>query len=732
LLLATLIVVAFATGASANHSTLELVSQGTIGGNDPFVAYFSPGGTSADGEHAFFETDEQLLPSDTDSSFDVYERFAGATSRVSFGPSGGNGAFEAFFDAVSDDGSRAFFETDEKLVSGPGGDTDSYVDIYERSGGTTTQVSTGGTAGGNGASDVFFDAISADGSKVFFTTDEKLDTSDTDSCLGTGCDDVYEHSGGTTKLVSAGGNGNFPVTFVGASDDGSRVFFETAEPISGSDTDSRIDVYERAGGTTTLISTGTPGNGAFDAFFEGTSSDGSKVFFSTAEQLAVTDTDTSIDVYERSGAATSQVSTAAGNPNGAFNATFDGNSQDGSRVFFHTREGLVGTDTDGQTDIYQRMSGSTTEISVGATGGNSATFAATFEGISANGTRVFFSTAEKLESGDLDNVSDVYQRLGSTTTLLSVGALGGNGSQAAFFDGSSADGARVFFSTSEKLEAPDTDNSTDVYEHFTGTSLISIGPNGGNGAISAFFDQASDDGTHVFFSTAESLLNIDTDTSTDIYDAGAPVGYARPKSATPMTVRLVPAFDACTSPNGSHGAPLNQGSCSPPNPSSDFLTVGTADSNGQQTNSDGYLKLAVVGESPINFLNGDQADVNLTFQLTDVRNNTSPYSDYAGELRGLIGLRITDRLNGPTQTAPATVTDADLGFNIQCATTPSTSIGGACNATTSVDTIMPGLAREGVRSVWETKQIKVFDGGPDGDADTANNTLFEVQGAFTP
>ena len=90
------------------------------------------------------------------------------TSRV--GPSGGNGVAEVFFDATSADGSRAFFDTDEQLVAG---DTDATFDMYERHGGTTTLLSTGST-GGNGAFDVFFAAVSADGTRAFFETDEKL------------------------------------------------------------------------------------------------------------------------------------------------------------------------------------------------------------------------------------------------------------------------------------------------------------------------------------------------------------------------------------------------------------------------------------------------------------------------------------------------------------------------------------------------------------------------------
>jgi hypothetical protein len=214
------------------------------------------------------------------------------------------------------------------------------------------------------------------------------------------------------------------------------------------------------------------------------------------------------------------------------------------------------------------------------------------------------------------------------------------------------------------------------------------------------------------------------------FDVG-PSGYARPKSASPLTIRLVPAYRQCTTGNSIHGSPLIQPSCAPPVQSSDYLTVGSADSNGKPTNSEGFVKLKVVGESPINPGNGDQADVEITAQLTDVRNKGG-LSDYTGELEGVLGLRITDRLNGPDENLPATVVDAPLRFPFSCVPTDSTATGSTCNVATTADTLMGGLAREGKRAVWALAQVQVFDGGADGDVETADNTLFADQGTFAP
>ena len=191
-----------------------------------------------------------------------------------------------------------------------------------------------------------------------------------------------------------------------------------------------------------------------------------------------------------------------------------------------------------------------------------------------------------------------------------------------------------------------------------------------------------------------------------------PKGFARPKSAKPANVPLVPAFEPCTSANGAHGAPLAVPSCNPPTQSSDFLTLGAPDVNGQPARSSGYVELKVVGESPINLLNGDQADVQINTSITDVRNK-SDFSDYTGELRAVLGLRITDRdnVNGTLSGEGASVTDVPLPFSVPCSPTPGAE-GGACNLSTTADAVMAGVAKEGQRAIWELSQIQSSTAGP--------------------
>jgi hypothetical protein len=522
LALCSLVSLALATGASANHGLADLVSLGQINGNGPFdvAPIASP---SADGSRIVFQTNERLVSADTDSAVDLYERSGGTTTLVSVGEINGNGAFDANFNLASADGTRVFFTTNEQLTSN---DTNSIIDIYERSGGTTTLVSVGsivgtGTCGCDGAL-----SASADGTRVFFASTDQLAAADTDSEL-----DIYERSAGTTTLVTAGqinGNGAFPVALDGTSTDGTRAFFSTREQLVSTDTDGTLDLYERSSGATTIVSAGQiNGNGLFDVGGVGNNDDGTRAFFVTHEQLVSADTDSAVDLYERFGGTTTLVSAGQINGNGAFDVEAAGNNGDGTRVFFRTKEPLVSADTDSAFDLYERSGGTTTLVSAGQINGNGANDV-TFGGQALDGATVFFRTTEQLVSADMDSSLDIYQRSGGVTTLVSAGQTGGNGPfDVGIFFIPSADGSRVFFRTQEQLVSADTDNALDLYERFGGaTTLISRGQRGGNGAFDVTFLGSTVAGTAPLFTTSEPLACGDTDSSRDNYVARVGSGPA--------------------------------------------------------------------------------------------------------------------------------------------------------------------------------------------------------------
>jgi len=195
-------------------------------------------------------------------------------------------------------------------------------------------------------------------------------------------------------------------------------------------------------------------------------------------------------------------------------------------------------------------------------------------------------------------------------------------------------------------------------------------------------------------------------------------GFVRPKGASPMRVALVPAYNQCTSPNRTHGAPLSNGSCNPPVQSSSFLTMGSPDANGVGANGSGTLTMTTLS-----------SDARLALNVTDVRNK-SGLTDYTGQLQAQIPLRIIDRDSGPDLTG--VTQDTTYSFTSPCTTTVSTTVGSTCSVVTTANTLAPGAIKAGVRTIWQLGKVDVYDGGSDGVASTTPNTRYLTQGYFVP
>ena len=252
-------------------------------------------------------------------------------------------------------------------------------------------------------------------------------------------------------------------------------------------------------------------------------------------------------------------------------------------------------------------------------------------------------------------------------------------------------------------------------------------PNGGCGDYALWTMRA--DGSEPVQITDPGDTCQEADTAPDWQPLPGP--YARPKGATPMRLSLVPAYRPCDSPNRTHGPPLAFPSCDPPVQQSDHLTVGTPETNARVANSIGFLRLSAIPGNPAQF--GNNADVWFEFRLSDVRDKaTAGTYGSGGELRVVLEIRITDRANGPAATENATVNDLEIPVNVLChgGAPPN---GATCTQSISMNAVVPTAVVEGRRAIWELDQVKVYDGGADGDADTtADNTLFAVQGILVP
>jgi len=174
-------------------------------------------GVSEDGAHVFYETAAALVPEDTDAWHDLYDFHDGVPHLLSQGSAGGNGRYAPTFAKASADGARVFFSTYEQLVPG---DTDSEPDIYERHDGATRLVSTG-PAGGNGPYVAELAGITGDGTTAFIHTKEPLTEDDEDPNAESR--DVFARSGDETTLVSTDGYGDLRLEW--SSPDGKSLIY---------------------------------------------------------------------------------------------------------------------------------------------------------------------------------------------------------------------------------------------------------------------------------------------------------------------------------------------------------------------------------------------------------------------------------------------------------------------------------------------------------------------------
>ena len=120
----------------------------------------------------------------------------------------------------------------------------------------------------------------------------------------------------------------------------------------------------------------------------------------------------------------------------------------------------------------------------------------------------------------------------------------------------------------------------------------------------------------------------------------------------------------------------------------------------------------------------------MAVSLTDVRNQ-GDLGDYTGELQARTSLRLTDRISGPDANKQATAEDTTIAVPVPCTATPGAE-GSTCSLSTTMDAVIPGAVPEGKRSIWQLGRTEVYDGGSDGLAGTAGNTLFATQGLFVP
>jgi Tol biopolymer transport system component len=517
-----------------SNGVLDVFRYDSQTGTNALVSV-TPGGTSgnglsenpvmsADGRYVAFDSyAHNLVSANTGPQDNVYVRdmVAGTTTLVSVNTTGVGGNGDSFGQQITPDGRYVVFESYASDLEA--GDNNNTLDIFVRDlhAGTTTLVSVdrSGTGSANGGSQS--PVITPDGSHVAFLSY----ASDLVTTTTNGVGDVYERNlaTGTTTLISidttgtTGGNQYSYGPYLSA--DGRYVVFNSyAHNLVSGDTSTNVNVLVRdtVAGTTSFVSVNNSGSIIPGSYNGQLTPNGRYVAFNGGVHDYVRDlqlgTTTQVDVGMNGAAPNNNGGNISITPDGRY-AAFDSIASN-----------LVSNDFNGTEDVFLRdlVAGTTTLVSVNASGTSSGNAASAFPLISPDGSQVVFdSSASDLVSGDGDNLNDVFVRnVSAGTTILvtfhatGLPALTGNG-ESYLYGNSSSDGRYVVFvSNADNLVLGDFNRVSDVFVRDTQnatTTLVSVNPSGNSGNAASMDPSITPDGRYVVFrSMASDLAPVNT------------------------------------------------------------------------------------------------------------------------------------------------------------------------------------------------------------------------------
>lgn len=457
-----------------------------------------------------------------------------------------------------------------------------FTDLYRWNGdGSFTHVNVGSQAPAAEFENVSLIGSTADASKVVFRDTKELEP---------GGGFLYERSGGQTIPVGLDENGA-PLTSIegdGMSDDGSVVAFHA---FGGG-------VYLRNVNLAQTVHVTDDTTSFYD--FESLSGDGSKLFFSTNQQEAAGDTDTSVDLYEYDAGsdAITRISAPTGGStpggpgdsnqcSGSCDARYVAVPHDGAAVYFVSREQLDGSKgTAGLPNMYLAEGGTTRFVTTldpsdedsGPVFGQSG-FSPENRHVrlTPDGSKLIFESRARVSAYDNDGHTEVYVYDPGSREITCASCRpsgdpptgeaylrntpfsdGGSGAvDPVYVPNSDEHGQRIFFQSTDAILPQDVNGALDVYEYGTASSsprLLSTGSDPHN----SFYAGNGLSGRDVFIFSAETLAPQNQNQGTyNAYDAriggGFPVrepsicegeacrgaGSVKPPDASPATPNFI-------------------------------------------------------------------------------------------------------------------------------------------------------------------------------------------------
>ncbi len=357
------------------------------------------------------------------------------------------------------------------------------------------------------------------------------------------------------------------------SDDGSRVYFVTPADFAGGG-----PLYLRESGTTTtpISVSRRPGDPTDpqSVRFIGASSDGSVVYFLSTTPLTPDGVGGALGELYRYDLATDDLRNVSPLSDPAYTEPFirtvSAVSPDGADVYFTAEARLTSDAVSGGENFYVNRDGALRLVAIL----DSSEFGPANISMSPNSRYLAFSSTASLTGYDNRSAGCsngvclevyLYDREQDAISCLSCAPVDDQaansdlalqiGNISEYVPRSVTNEGTVFFNTRARLVADDVNGRVDVYELSGGrASLISSG----RSTSDSTFADATEDGASAFFFTAERLVRLDKDDAIDVYDARVGGGLVSQQREGPIVPEC--QGDGCQGPASEPFAPVLPGS----------------------------------------------------------------------------------------------------------------------------------------------------------------------------
>jgi Tol biopolymer transport system component len=254
------------------------------------------------------------------------------------------GVGQAYLPSINGDGTQIAFESNAN-PTGQNSNGNSEIDLVDTVSNTIAQITNSPARAGS-----FNASISANGTRIAFESDENLTGRNPDFSREIFLFDTATNT--TTQLTNSTGTGNGVGSFAPSINaNGTHIAFHSNQNLTGSNADGNDEIFlaDTTAGTVTQITNTTGGGPLLENYSASINADGTRIAFVSGRDLSGSNSDSSLEIvlFDTTTSAFTQVTDAA-----AGSSASPSINSDGTRIAFVSRSDLTGGNSDNFDEIF--------------------------------------------------------------------------------------------------------------------------------------------------------------------------------------------------------------------------------------------------------------------------------------------------------------------------------------------------------------------------------------------